>query len=283
MKLLHMSASQHPKRYFLADACRKQRKEIVSGSDRLAIQRQAHIPDENARRFSGTVRRDAHDQQTPALVGVSALTFRESHWLTGNPEEADARPAVLEHVRRALPRERRGNYNGQTAYSRVGGDADNQSRCVHHRTSGKSIVHRCGDANDLLQRVTAAAAQRSTDHGHDAGARSQSIAPRSSNRKGELPDPRRGVGDGRRSERQVADAEDGKSTSGIPSDQFSGCDSTIARGDADAIFSPERSDRRQHDIASVGDTAHWPTMSMDLYDRWRDRLDDVRKLIRKCD
>ena len=92
----------------------KQVEEILRRLNRVRIQRQNDIADEETAGRGRTLRRDGGDEQTgftPACVGRARRTWKvggQANRLAGDAEIATLQATVLEYGRSCFPRDRRG-------------------------------------------------------------------------------------------------------------------------------------------------------------------------------
>ena len=141
-------------------------------------------------------------------------------------------------------------------------------------------MHRGGGPDDLVDRAAAAGRQRSTDHGHDARARGQRIAPRPADGHRDVSHAGRCT-DGRRRAVQFRRAKRHQMGGRIPGDELRFQRLPGWGDDRDVVFTANRSRRRDNDVGRIHDATGRLPPAVNLNDRRHRGSDGIGKLVGK--
>ena len=150
---------------------------------------------------------------------------------------------------------------------------------VEKRAAGEAVVHRRGGSNHFVDRATASGRQRPADHGDEAGAGGDGVAPGAGDREREVADARRRVGRRDRRRVEAGDAQHGEARRRIPSGELGVERHAVVAAHVQTVFTAERAHRRQDDVVAVHEAAGRPPPALHLHDGWSRRRDRVGELV----
>src|SRR5439155_21432431 len=166
----------------------QQIEQFLGRLDRMAVEFQKDVAYEHTRRGGRTAARHADDEQRVLATVLALLAFRQRDRLPREPEVAAFQAAVLEHGRRSLPYDRRGNDDAEAADRGGGGDPDQPAGRVEEPAAGEAVVHLRRGANHLVDGAAPPGRERPADNGDDACAGGDDVAPGSRDGEGEVSD-----------------------------------------------------------------------------------------------